>query len=150
MSKLTDFLKKIPNTYYKWKKRNDDLEKFLLTTNENSTKLSNIGATMNTLSSSIKDLHTNLDQTHADIDQITAQLETIKRGTKMELFDTLHNWRVILVNRGWASMQEKKEVESIWHVYHEELNGNGQGQHYYDEIMALPESPEEMEVKKNV
>jgi len=44
----------------------------------------------------------------------------------MELFDTLHNWRVILVvEKKWASAAEKKEVENIWRVYHEELGGNG-------------------------
>lgn len=67
----------------------------------------------------------------------------------MELFDTLHNWRIILVaHRGWATPAEKREVEEIYHIYHNELGGNGQGQRYYEEIMMLPESEEEMRHKK--
>ena len=67
----------------------------------------------------------------------------------MELFDTLHNQRMFLVvNKKWASAAEKKEVKDIWQVYHEELGGNGQGEHYYNEIMALPESEEELKQRQ--
>ena len=69
----------------------------------------------------------------------------------MELFETLHNWRQLLVvKRGWATAEEKKEVEEIYIIYHDELHGNGNGERYYKEIIALPESQEEMEVRKNV
>ena len=34
--------------------------------------------------------------------------------------------------------------EEIWKIYNGELNGNGQGSHYYNEIINLPESEEEM------
>ena len=69
----------------------------------------------------------------------------------MELFETLHNWFVLLVvKRGWASPEEKKEVEEIYVIYHNQLSGNGNGERYYKEIIALPESKEEMEAKQNV
>jgi hypothetical protein len=67
----------------------------------------------------------------------------------MELFETLHNWRELLVvRRGWASPEEKKEVMEIYTIYHDKLNGNGNGERYYKEIIALPESLEELEARK--
>jgi len=58
----------------------------------------------------------------------------------MELFDTLYHWKKILVDeRGWASAAEKKEVKQIYEIYHDELGGNGQGEVYYNQIIALPE-----------
>jgi len=61
----------------------------------------------------------------------------------MELFDTLYNWKKILVDeRGWASEAEKKEVKEIYEVYHDGLDGNGQGEVYFKQIMALPETPQ--------
>ena len=60
----------------------------------------------------------------------------------MELFDTLYNWKKILVDeRKWASAAEKREVNDIYSVYHDGLNGNGQGKVYFEQIMALPEEP---------
>lgn len=69
----------------------------------------------------------------------------------MELFETLHNWhQLLVVKRGWATVLEKKEVEEIYTIYHDELNGNGNGERYYKEILALPESKEEKEAKQHV
>lgn len=94
----------------------------------------------------VKSKVTSLEQS---VEQINGRVETLGRGAKMELFDTLHNWRVILVaEKKWASVAEKKEVENIWEVYHKELGGNGQGERYYNEIMALPESEEELKLKQ--
>ena len=68
----------------------------------------------------------------------------IGEGTKMELFDTLYNWKKILVDeRKWASAAEKREVNDIYSVYHDGLNGNGQGKVYFEQIMSLPENPPE-------
>jgi len=73
---------------------------------------------------------------------IDGRLAIIGEGTKMELFDTLYNWKKILVDeRGWASSAEKKEVKDIYEVYHEGLKGNGQGKVYFEQIMNLPEKP---------
>lgn len=86
-----------------------------------------------------------------DVKMMISHLDTVKHGTKMELFETLHNWRQLLVvKRGWATVEEKKEVEEIYTIYHDELNGNGNGERYYKEILALPESKEEMEARRNV
>lgn len=143
MSKFIDFFKKIPITYYNWKKRNENLEKFLNSSKNNEEKISEISRNVKTLTAIVND-------TKDKVQQIDQRLDVIESGTKIELFDTLHNWRVILVSRGWASAQEKKEIQNIWHIYHEELKGNGQGARYYEEIMNLPESIEEMEARNNV
>ena len=67
----------------------------------------------------------------------------------MELFDTLHSWRInLVIQKKWASPSEKREVEEVYRVYHDELHGNGQGERYYNEIMTLPESEEEYELTK--
>ena len=67
------------------------------------------------------------------------RLEVIGRGTKIELLETLYRWRKLLVERGWRTKEETKEVEELYGLYHKKLEGNGQGTSYYDEIMALPE-----------
>ena len=87
-----------------------------------------------------------------NVNTMVSRLDTIKQGTRIELFNTLHDWRELLVvKRGWASPEQKHEIENIYLLYSgEELKGNGTGDRYYKEIMALPESKEEMEVKKGV
>ena len=85
------------------------------------------------------------------IQTVIEDLNPVKHGTKMELFETLHNWRQLsVVKRGWATAEEKKEIEEIYTIYHDKLGGNGNGERYYKEILALPESEEEKEAKKNV
>lgn len=144
MSKILDFFKKIPAAYYNWKKRNENLEKFLESSQKNEERIGNIDRNVSALSESVNSLKEQIKDTREEIGQINGRLEIIGRGTKMELFDTLHSWRMTLVAKKWASVQEKKEVETIWKIYHEGLKGNGQGEHYYNEIMDLPETPEEV------
>ena len=36
----------------------------------------------------------------------------------------------------------------IYNIYHDKLNGNCNGERYYKEIIALPESLEELEARK--
>lgn len=149
MKKFLAFLKKIPNIYYRWKNRNEKLEAFLQDTGKNREQLNNIGTAVTNLQTDLTTVKSKVTSLEQSVDQINGRIETLGRGTKMELFDTLHNWRVILVvEKKWASAAEKKEVENIWEVYHEELGGNGQGERYYNEIMALPESAEELELKQ--
>ena len=69
----------------------------------------------------------------------------------MELFETLHNWRQLLVvKRGWASPEETKEITEIYTIYHDKLNGNGNGERYYKEIIELSDivkfSEDELEI----
>ena len=60
----------------------------------------------------IEMLQGRIDGIQTQINDIIPHLNAIKHGTKMELFETLHNWFVLLVvKRGWASPEEKKEVK---------------------------------------
>ena len=144
MGKFTEFFKGVPGLYYNWRKRNERIETLL----DNYTNtLTEIKTLQETFNQRTEELH-NLQK---DVRMIISHLDTVKHGTKMELFETLHNWRQLLVvKRGWATAEEKKEVEEIFNIYHKELNGNGNGERYYKEILALPESKEEMEAKKHV
>lgn len=149
MKKLLAFLKRIPNIYYRWKNRNEKLDEFLQDSGRNREQLTHIDNAVTNLQTDLTTVKSQVTSLEQHIDQINGRIETLGRGAKMELFDTLHNWRVILVaEKKWASAAEKKEVENIWKVYHEELGGNGQGERYYNEIMALPESEEELKSKQ--
>ena len=147
IKKIVEFFKKFGNAYYKWKKRNEDLSKFLEDAKNDKDKITHIDATVTSLDQDVQHIKDHMHGLDEQITYINGRLEIIGEGTKMELFDTLHNWRTELTKRGWASYTEKQEVENIYKIYRFELKGNGQGQRYYDEIMALPESEEEMKRK---
>lgn len=141
MGKFSNILKSIPNFYYNWRKRNEKIDTLL----ENySNTLLKIEDLQNCFSERTEELRS----LQKDVRVVINHLDIVKHGTKMELFETLHNWHELLVvKRGWASYSEKKEVEEIYTIYHTELNGNGNGERYYKEIISLPESKEEKEAK---
>lgn len=145
MSKVANFFKGIPSAYYDWRKRNEKIDTLLDNYKSTLTILEDLQSTFKTRTDELRSLQN-------DVRVIINLLDTVKHGTKMELFETLHNWRELLVvKRGWASPEEKKEVEEIYTIYHVKLQGNGNGVRYYEEIMSLPESKAEMEArKKNV
>lgn len=143
--KFWELLKKIPESYYNWKKRNEQLQAFLNQCGNSKQQLEIIGRNIDKVGSSVNHLAEHMNKIDRQINSINATMATVSRGTKMELFNTLHTWREILVvQKKWASQAEKREVEEIFHIYHDELKGNGQGERYYNEIIALPESEEEL------
>ena len=144
MGKFLNFFKSVPNTYYNWRKRNEKIDTLLENYSNTLSKIDELQDCFSTRTEELRSLQ-------EDVRAIIGHLDTVKHGTKMELFETLHNWyQLLVVKRGWATFSEKKEVEEIFIIYHDELNGNGNGERYYKEIMALPESKEEMEMRKNV
>ena len=144
MSKVADFLKDFFNFFYRVRLRSEKIDCLLDNHEESLSAIKDIKQNIETLQNRIDGIQT-------QINDIIPHLDAIKHGTKMELFETLHNWLVLLVvKRGWASPEEKKEVEEIYVIYHNQLSGNGNGERYYKEIIALPESKEEMEAKQNV
>ena len=144
MSKVADFLKDFFNFFYRVRVRSEKIDRLLDNHEESLSAIKDIKQNIETLQNRIDGIQT-------QINDIIPHLNAIKHGTKMELFETLHNWFVLLViKRGWASPEEKKEVEEIYVIYHNQLSGNGNGERYYKEIIALPESKEEMEAKQNV
>ena len=144
MSKVADFLKDFFNFFYRVRLRSEKIDRLIDNHEESVSAIKDIKQNIETLQNRIDGIQT-------QINDIIPHFDAIKHGTKMELFETLHNWFVLLVvKRGWASPEEKKEVEEIYVIYHNQLSGNGNGERYYKEIIALPESKEEMEAKQNV
>ena len=144
MGKVAEIFKGIPGAYYDWRKRNEKIDKLLDNYTNTLDKLGELQEVFSTRTEELRSLQ-------SDVRILISNLDTVKHGTKMELFETLHNWHELLVvKRGWATALEKKEVEEIYTIYHDKLDGNGNGERYYKEIIALPESKEEMEAKHNV
>lgn len=44
-------------------------------------------------------------------------------------------------NLGYCSVDDKFEIQRIYKIYHDGLNGNGRGTRYYEIIMKLPDAP---------
>lgn len=142
MSKIGEFFKLFKERYDEEQKRLIRMDKFLDKAEENSDKLKEVVIAVDNLSSQVGEIKTKVDNLQNHMTHIDGRLAIIGEGTKMELFDTLYNWKKILVDeRGWASSAEKKEVKDIYEVYHEGLKGNGQGKVYFEQIMNLPEKP---------
>ena len=141
MSKLSDFFLGFKRRYDAQVVRNQKMDEFLSGAHDNCVKIDGITHAVADLTTKVENIGTKVDNLQADITHINGRLEIIGKGTKMELFDTLYNWKKILVDdRGWASEAEKKEVKEIYEVYHNGLDGNGQGEVYFNQIMALPET----------
>lgn len=143
MGKVADFFKAIPSAYYDWRKRNEKIDALLDNYNSTLDLLTKLQSNF--------DIKTNeLRALQSDVRTIISLLDTVTNGTKMELFETLHNWRELLVvKRGWASPEEKKEITEIYTIYHDKLSGNGNGERYYKEIIELPESIEELNARQS-
>ena len=142
MGKLIDFFTGFKKRYDAQIIRNEKMDEFLEDSKHNRTKIDEAMRAIGDLQTDVNTLNAKVDEVYSDVKHINGRLEIIGKGTKMELFDTLHNWKKILVDdRGWASEAEKKEVKEIYEVYHNGLDGNGQGEVYFKQIMALPELP---------
>ena len=142
MSKLGDFFKHFKDRYDEEQKRLMRMDKFLDRAEENNEKLRKMVSAVDNLGSKMSEVESKVDKLQDHVNHIDGRLAIIGEGTKMELFDTLYHWKKILVDdREWASVAEKKEVKDIYEVYHDGLNGNGQGKIYFEQIMNLPETP---------
>ncbi len=142
MSKLGDFFKHFKNKYDEEQKRLMRMDRFLDRAEENQDKLKEVVMAVDNMSGKVSTLESKVDHLQDHVEHIDGRLAIIGEGTKMELFDTLYNWKKILVDeRGWASAAEKREVQDIYSVYHDGLKGNGQGKVYFEQIMQLSEVP---------
>ena len=142
MSKLGDFFKHFKNKYDEEQRRLMRMDRFLDRAEKNNETLQGVVNSVEKMSGQVTELQTKVDNLQNHMTHLDGKLAIIGEGTKMELFDTLYNWKKILVDdRKWASAAEKKEVNDIYEVYHEGLHGNGQGKVYYEQIMNLPEEP---------
>lgn len=142
MSKLGDFFKHFKNKYDEEQRRLMRMDKFLDKAEENNKTIRDMTYEVRGLSGKMSEIENKVDKLQNHVNHIDGRLEIIGDGTKMELFDTLYNWKKTLVDdRKWASEAEKHEVKEIYDVYHDGLNGNGQGKVYFEQIMNLPEVP---------
>ena len=142
MSKIIDFFKNFKIKYDAEQRRLVRMDRFLDRAEENSDKLKEVVTAVDNLSGKVSGLESKVDHLQDHVEHIDGRLAIIGEGTKMELFDTLYNWKKTLVDkRGWASEAEKREVKDIYGVYHDGLKGNGQGKVYFEQIMELPETP---------
>lgn len=142
MSKISDFFLRFKTNYDARRVREVRMDRFLDKAEENNKTIQEVITSVEKIGGQVTDLQTKVDNLQNHMTHIDGKLAIIGEGTKMELFDTLYNWKKILVDeRGWASAAEKKEVKDIYEVYHEGLKGNGQGKVYFEQIMNLPENP---------
>lgn len=139
MSKLGDFFLGFKQRYDAQVIRNDKMDKFLSTAQENFDKIGAMSATVTNLDAKVSALKTKVDNLQGTMTEMGDRLEIIGRGTKIELLETLYRWRKILTERGWKTKEEMKEIKDLYEIYHKKLDGNGQGTAYYEEIAALPE-----------
>lgn len=139
MSKLSDFFLGFKRRYDAQVIRNDKMDKFLSTAQENFDKIGAMNTTVTNLHTKVSALETKVDNLQGSMAEMGDRLEIIGRGTKIELLETLYRWRKILTERGWKTKEEMKEIKDLYEIYHKKLDGNGQGTAYYEEIAALPE-----------
>ena len=103
----------------------EKVRQFLDHAADNSEKLIKIDDKLDVLQGTINSVSSKVDGLEQEINHVNGRLEIIGTGTKMELFDTLYNWKQILNTRGWKTAAEMREVEEIYKVYHDGLGGNG-------------------------
>lgn len=139
MSKLSDFFLGFKKRYDAQVIRNKKMDEFLESAQANFNKISEMNSNVGTLNTKVEALETTMGTLQNNVNTMNERLEVIGRGTKIELLETLYHWRKLLVERGWRTKEETKEVEELYKLYNKKLEGNGQGTSYYHEIMALPE-----------
>lgn len=139
MSKLADFFKNFRKRYDAQILRNEKIDEFLVEAKEQSKSINTMTNAITTLTSTVETLSGKVDQLSKHMKDIDTQLDTISKGTKIELLETLHNWKLRLVKRGWKTKEEMSEVKDIYELYNKKLHGNGQGTAYYNEVQALEE-----------
>ena len=115
------------------------MDEFLSSAKENFDKIGEMNTTVTNLDTKVANLETQVSGLKGQMTDMNDRLEVIGRGTKIELLETLHRWKKLLVERGWKTKEEMKEVKELYELYNQKLNGNGQGTQYYHEIEALPE-----------
>ena len=139
MSKWSDFFLGFKKRYDAQVIRNEKMDKFLSTAEANFNKIDQMHTSVSDMSKQVSALETKVDDLQKNVTAIDERLEIIGKGTKIELLETLQRWKKLLVDRGWKTKEEMKEVKDLYELYNKKLEGNGQGTQYYHEIEALPE-----------
>lgn len=127
MGKLSDFFLGFKKRYDAQVIRNKKMDDFLSTAQENFNKIGDMSTAVTNLDAKVTSLETQVTNLGTDMATMNERLEVIGRGTKIELLETLYRWRKLLVDRGWRTKEETKEVEELYDIYNKKLEGNGQG-----------------------
>lgn len=139
MGKWSDFFLGFKKRYDEQVIRNKKMDDFLSNAQENFDKIGEMNTAVANLDTKVTSLENKVANLDTNVATMNERLEVIGRGTKIELLETLYRWRKLLVERGWRTKEETKEVEELYEIYNKKLEGNGQGTSYYNEIKALPE-----------
>ena len=139
MSKLAEFFLGFKKRYDAQVIRNEKMDEFLSSAKENFDKIGEMSTTVTSLDTKVTNLETQVNNLQGQMTDMSERLEIIGKGTKIELLETLHRWKKLLVDRGWKTKEEMKEVKDLYELYNKKLDGNGQGTQYYHEIESLPE-----------
>ena len=139
MSKLSDFFLGFKKRYDAQVIRNEKMDEFLSSAKDNFDKIGELNTSITNLDTKVTALESQMDTLQTNMNTMNDRLEVIGRGTKIELLETLYRWRKLLVERGWKTKEEMKEITDLYEIYNKKLEGNGQGTQYYHDIQALPE-----------
>lgn len=162
-------ISKIFNYFYLKRKTLEDMGKFISDNSDLKDKFNNLKSDISNLKSEFSNMKTEISDIKISQNKIAKKQEEIaekqdklvkkienlektqkiddknitllKGGIKYCLLNTLYSfWREYVHHQGYASMEQKKYITSIYKVYHNGLEGNNVGDYYYDQIMDLPDS----------
>lgn len=95
------------------------------------------------MSAQLEKLSEGQTQYIGEIKELKNEVCILKEGLQVELFESLQNLYERLSAKRWASPEEKQDAKRYYDQIHN-LGKDGWSQRYYDAIIALPESREEM------
>lgn len=75
------------------------------------------------------------------------EYDVLREGILALLHDRLYAACSFFINQGWASLDDRENLECLYKPY-KALGGNGTGEHLYLEVLNLPISEETAERKK--
>ena len=81
------------------------------------------------------------------IEGISTQVDVVKSGLQIELFESLQQFYERTKRRRWASPEEKLDAKRYYDQIHA-LGKDGWSEKYYQSIISLPESKEELYSEK--
>lgn len=79
--------------------------------------------------------------------EIKSEVGVLKEGLQVELFESLQQLHDRLQAKRWASVEEKQDAKRYYDQIHN-LGKDGWSQRYYDAIIKMPESREELYSKQ--
>lgn len=146
MHHFQNFIQKLLESHKQQAIQQGQIDELLDNSRGNRAQLDEIEHTISNLQKEVTNLNEQVQHLREKLSDIDLTVHEVSDGTRIELFETLQKMRSIyVIHKRQASPAEKKEATELYNIYHTYLHGNGQGERYYQEIIALPESEEELE-----